>query len=252
MADSTMANIAETAKLVCLMPGALGTVWFDFHPDSITFQRRALTVSRPTASSNGGSPAGASPSIFQGAAGSDISIREAILTGMTTKPRCDTLLNWMSPGGGMLGALAGGAISAISGGKINLATKLPPVTFTYGPPEMGFMYQTVVSSASIHYTRFTKEGIPVRAKVDLTLKEQPSLLGSLPTNPTSGGLPGRSSHTVSAGENLQSVAVANYGTPALWRRIAETNDIDDPLRVRPGQGVYLPNPDELVADRDDR
>jgi nucleoid-associated protein YgaU len=155
----------------------------------------------------------------------------------------------MSPGGGMLGALIGGAISAVTGGKVNLLSSLPAVTFSYGPPEMGFLYQTQVSSATVKYTRFTREGIPVRASVNLQLLEQPSLLGSLPTNPTSGGLPGRKSHTVSAGENLQSVAVENYGSPGLWRKIAETNDIDDPLRVRPGKGVYLPNPDELFADR---
>lgn len=237
------------AKLVCLVPSALGTVWFDFHPNDITMSRQAQMGFRPSASANGPSPGGASASIFQGAQGSMININNAILTGMTTKPRVDTLLDWMSPGGGMLGALIGAAISAATGGKVNLLASLPTVTFSYGPPEMGFLYQTQVCGVQVKYTRFTSEGIPVRALVNLTLREQPSLLGSLPTNPTSGGLPGRKSHTVSAGENLQSVAVENYGTPALWRRIAETNDIDDPLRVRPGKGVYLPNPDELFADR---
>jgi nucleoid-associated protein YgaU len=237
------------AKLVCMVPSALGTVWFDFHPDAITISRQAQTSYRPSASANGGRPGGASASIFQGSAGSTIQIRNALLTGLTTKPRCDTLLDWMSPGGGMLGALIGGAISAVTGGKVNLLSALPVVTFSYGPPEMGFLYMTQVTNVTARYTRFTREGIPVRASVDLTLKEQPSLLGGLPTNPTSGGLPGRKSHTVSAGENLQSVAVDNYGAPGLWRRIAETNDIDDPLRVRPGHGVYLPNPDELFVDR---
>jgi nucleoid-associated protein YgaU len=237
------------AKLVCLVPSAAGTVWFDFHPEAISMTRTAMTTSRPSASANSGRPGGASPSIFQGAAGSTITINKALLTGMTTKPRCDTLLDWMSPGGGLLGALIGGAISAATGGRVNLRSQLPVVTFSYGPPEMGFLYMTQISSVTIRYTRFTQEGIPVRALVDLIMKEQPSLLGSLPTNPTSGGLPGRRSHTVSAGENLPSVAMANYGAPGLWRRIAETNDIDDPLRVRPGHGVYLPNPDELFADR---
>ncbi len=39
----------------------------------------------------------------------------------------------------MLGALIGGAISAVTGGKVNLLSSLPVVTFTYGPPEMGFL-----------------------------------------------------------------------------------------------------------------
>jgi nucleoid-associated protein YgaU len=237
------------AKLVCLNPTALGTVWFDFHPEKIQMQRNSQASFRPSASANGPRPGGGSGSIFQGAAGSTFTINDALLTGMTTKPRVDTLMSWLSPGGGLLGALIGAAVSAISGGKVNLLAAQPDVTFSYGPPEMGFLYQVKLRSVTANFTRFTREGIPVRAEVNLQMQEQPSLLGSLPTNPTSGGLPGRKSHTVSAGENLQSVSVQNYGTPALWRRIAETNDIDDPLRVRPGRGVYLPNPDELFGDR---
>ncbi len=237
------------AKLVCMNPTALGTVWFDFHPNDITMSRSAQKSFRPSSSANGPKPAGGSGSIFQGSKGAQITINNALLTGLTTKPRVDTLMNWLSPGGGLLGALIGGAISAATGGKVNLLSSQPVVSFSYGPPEMGFLYQTTVSSVTAKYTRFTREGIPVRAAVNLVLSEEPSLLGGLPTNPTSGGLPGRKSHTVSAGENLQSVAVENYGSPGMWRKIAETNDIDDPLRVRPGKGVYLPNPDELFADR---
>jgi nucleoid-associated protein YgaU len=47
------------------------------------------------------------------------------------------------------------------------------------------------------------------------------------------------------GDNLQSIATAGYGSPGRWRALAEANDIDDPLRVRPGEVVYLPNDDEL-------
>jgi len=53
------------AKLVCMVPSALGTVWFDFHPDAITISRQAQTSYRPSASANGGRPGGASASIFQ-------------------------------------------------------------------------------------------------------------------------------------------------------------------------------------------
>jgi nucleoid-associated protein YgaU len=50
-----------------------------------------------------------------------------------------------------------------------------------------------------------------------------------------------------AGENLQSLSVASYGTAGAWRRIAEANGIDDPLRVAAGQGVYLPSAEEIIA-----
>jgi nucleoid-associated protein YgaU len=58
-------------------------------------------------------------------------------------------------------------------------------------------------------------------------------------------LPGRRAHTVTAGDSLARIATAQYGSPGRWRQIAAANGIEDPLRVRPGDRVYLPNPEEL-------
>ena len=71
----------------------------------------------------------------------------------------------------------------------------------------------------------------------------------LPTNPTSGGLPGRQRHIVSASENVQTITTAAYGNPGLWRGVAEANGIDDPFRVKPGDTVYLPNANEIVGSK---
>jgi nucleoid-associated protein YgaU len=43
-----------------------------------------------------------------------------------------------------------------------------------------------------------------------------------------------------AGDSLASVAYAEYGDPAEWRRLADYNGIDDPLRVRAGTVLLLP------------
>jgi nucleoid-associated protein YgaU len=169
-----------------------------------------------------------------------IVMSDVMLEGMDTKLRCDTLLTWTSPDSGFLGQL----LSAVTGQ--NLKTQPPELTFQWGPPMVGFMYTVVMQSVSVKYTRFTSAGIPVRAKVNLTFFEIPSLLGTLPQNPTSGGLVGRRAHTVGHGESLQSIATANYGNPGAWRRIAEVNGIQDPGKVRPGDTVYLPNPQELA------
>ena len=109
------------------------------------------------------------------------------------------------------------------------------------------MYTAQISNCSITYDRFDTMGIPIRAKVNITLTEVPSITGSIPTNPTSGGQPGRRSHVLADGESLASLANKYYGRPGLWRRIAEVNGIDDPHRVRPGRTVYLPNPDEITS-----
>jgi nucleoid-associated protein YgaU len=81
----------------------------------------------------------------------------------------------------------------------------------------------------------------------LTLQEVPNLLLYALTNPTSGGLPGRESHRVTAGENLQTISQRTYGSPSYWRAVADANGIDDPLSVRPGDLVSLPSPQEIVA-----
>jgi hypothetical protein len=224
-----------------------GEVQFDFNPENIVMKRSANISNPGSASSNGGSPAGSRPSVFRGAKPSTISLSKLTFHGLDTKSRCDQLINWMTPGGGLLGSLVAGLIAAATG--INLASKLPMVLFMWGPPDIAFVYECNVSSATITYNRFTPGGIPIRASVNIELQEQPSPLGAMPTNPTSGGLPGRQSHMVSSGESLAGIAMARYGAPGRWRDLAECNDIEDPLRVRPGDQVYLPNPEELRGSR---
>ena len=226
-----------------------GLVQFDFNPEEISVRRSADLRHQPSASSAGGTPAGSSGSIFRGAKPSTITLGKVVLHGRDTKSRCDQLLNWMSPGGGLLGALGGAALSAATGGALNLTTSTPTVTFQWGPPVLGFVYDVKVASATISYTRFTSAGVPVRAVVALTLQEQPSLLSTMPTNPTSGGLPGRRAHRVSEGESLVGIATAQYGSPGRWRQLAASNAVDDPMRVRAGDVVLLPNPDELPDGR---
>ncbi|MGE3622151.1 MAG: LysM peptidoglycan-binding domain-containing protein [Acidimicrobiia bacterium] len=234
----------DKAKLIRKIPPEI--VQFDFNPSEIKFTRTAKVRQRGSSSSSTGSPAGSTGSIFHGSAQSKIMLTNVVLTGGDTKARCDTLLSWMSPGGGLVGQVAGAAMSAATGGAINLASKLPTLTFQWGPPMAAFMYEVVVEGATVVYERFSSDGTPERAKVTLTLVEQPSLLGSIPTNPTSGGLPGRASHTISEGETLPGIATARYGRPGYWRAIASVNGIDDPFRIRPGQVVYLPGPGELA------
>jgi nucleoid-associated protein YgaU len=230
------------ASLTSMMPPAV--VKFDLNPEQILVTRQSSSTSRPNASANGGTPAGASASIFKKSAPPVITLNRVTFFGDEVKSRCDQLMTWMSPGGGLLGALAGAAISAATGGALNLASRPPTVIFQWGPPS-AFLYSGIINSVNVTYNRFAKDGSPLRAEVTIRLQEQPSLLGLLATNPTAAGLPGRKAHTVTSGDSLARIATAQYGAPGRWRQIAETNGIDDPLRVRPGDRIYLPNPEEL-------
>jgi hypothetical protein len=119
--------------------------------------------------------------------------------------------------------------------------ELPKLVFTWGS---GFNFDVTISNVSIDYQRFTSEGKPIRASVGLACTVcEPE---TEPTNPSSGGIPGRRGHTLVAGENLQHVAMANYGRPGAWRALAAANGIEDPLAVLPGTVIYLPAPTELT------
>lgn len=233
------------ASLRCTELPNIGFVPFDFNPEKIAFSRTSTQgniprPSRPTAGVPGGSnTSGGTQQPTRRVSASKITVNGVILEGPFTKLRCDTLLTWMNPSSGML--------AMIPALKKNFLTAPATLTFQWGPPMVGFMYDVKITQCTVNYVRFSAIGIPLRAEINLTMDEIPSLLGSLPTNPTSGGLPGRRRHTVASGESLQSIAMDNYRTPGLWRRIAEVNGIQDPARLRPGTTIYLPNPDELTA-----
>jgi hypothetical protein len=116
----------------------------------------------------------------------------------------------------------------------------PWVLFRWGGLT-GFL--AYISSVSVKYTLFTSSGVPIRATCTVTLEE---LAGQTPKqNPTSGGLVPRRVHVLTAGDTLAGVAYAEYGDPTLWRAVARANEIDDPLRLRPGTRLLLPSADEV-------
>jgi hypothetical protein len=244
IADMAGAHIPAMLRCVELPPVG-GLVMFDFNPSSINIQR----------TSNGSAPSAMSTQANRTVSRvqlPQIKLKDVYFTGETTKMRCDTLLNWMAPPlSTAMNQLIGAGVAMIAGAlgqsPPNIETAPPTLTFQWGPPMLGFMYSVQLSTLTIDYERFDPTGIPIRAKLQMTLQEMASPLGTFPTNPTSGGQPGRRTHVMAEGETLASIAQFYYKRPGLWRRIAEVNGIDDPRRVRPGRSVYLPNANELTA-----
>ena len=114
--------------------------------------------------------------------------------------------------------------------------KLPELKFVWGP---ALTYPVTLNQVTITFTRFSRFGTPVRALVDMTLNLRDTTL--TPTNPSSGGVPGRRTHLLTGAETLAELATRTYGSPGRWRDIAAANGIQDPLRVRPGTLIYLPS-----------
>lgn len=116
---------------------------------------------------------------------------------------------------------------------------LPVLQFSWGKcGPLGGNVPVTLEKVTIHYERWDPTGVPISAKIDLKLVE---VIKKFPmTNPTSGGVSGRAMHTVQQGENLVQIANMAYGSPKAWRQVAEANNLDDPLRVRPGRTLTLP------------
>jgi hypothetical protein len=236
----SMPAAPTTAQVKATLSDGTNPVAFNFNPESITISHRAPqkhvnsakqgqgSQDQPGATGAGGG-AGGAPLAQQtqvtDVGGTTISLSDLIINGSGTVDTCKRLLGWSYP------ATQGSTTAA----------ELPKLTFTWGT---ALSYKVTISSVDITYERFTSSGQPVRAKAKLTLQYE----GDPPpgTNPTSGGIPGRRSHILVAGENLQHVAMANYGKPGAWRALAAANGIEDPLAVQPGTVIYLPAPAELA------
>ena len=111
----------------------------------------------------------------------------------------------------------------------------PMVTFSWG----ALTFQGVVTDVKQTYTMFMPDGMPVRARVELTLKSVTDLAQAKRKRPFES--PDRTKYrTVHQGEHLWNFAAQEYGDAELWRVIARANGLMNPLDLRPGQVIKLP------------
>ena len=112
------------------------------------------------------------------------------------------------------------------------------------PPDCRFAWGTflsfiaVVERVDLTYTFFLSDGTPVRAKAKLSLRQKRDEQEHSGQNPTTRS-EARKTWIVHEGETLDWIAYQEYGSPAYWRHIAETNDLDNPRRLRAGQILRL-------------
>jgi nucleoid-associated protein YgaU len=118
----------------------------------------------------------------------------------------------------------------------------PFITLSWGEKKLFTAY---MKQASADFTLFRSDGTPTRAICKVTIEEYKLTVPA--QNPTSGGLAARRTRQVIAGDTLASIAYQEYGSPTMWRALAESNGVDDPLRVRPGHRLLVPPPEEAEA-----
>lgn len=116
----------------------------------------------------------------------------------------------------------------------------------HAPPVLRFLwgldakepFYCVLERVSRRFTMFNSDGIPVRAKLSITLKEFKVELNSREKNLQS---PDKTNiYTVKQGDSLWMIASDEYGNPGLWRPIALANNIEHPELLRPGTELIIP------------
>ncbi|MBN2394151.1 MAG: LysM peptidoglycan-binding domain-containing protein [Anaerolineae bacterium] len=114
----------------------------------------------------------------------------------------------------------------------------PQAAFHWGV----FMFVAYITSMTQKFTLFLHDGTPVRAKVDVTFTQYTDVddYRGKRTNPTSGGGPSERVWRVIAGDRLDIIAQEIYGEATQWRRIAQHNQILDPLTLKPGRQLRIP------------
>lgn len=112
----------------------------------------------------------------------------------------------------------------------------PPIClFVWG----SFIFQCIIERVTKKFTMFLPEGIPVRATLNVTLKEYTDIITQLKeTHYQSADR--TKTWRVKQGETLWFIAAKEYGNPALWRHIANKNKIYNPRLLKPGMELIIP------------
>jgi Contractile injection system tube protein/LysM domain len=123
----------------------------------------------------------------------------------------------------------------------------PSVQFRWGG---SWTFPAVIDSLSVQYVLFRPDGTPVRATAKLSLTQVEKAVEKSSSggpkkgqNPTTRGTADLRTHMVRDGDSLPSIAYTSYGDPTRWRAIAEANGIDDPLVLRRGRVLGVPQVD---------
>jgi predicted Zn-dependent protease len=112
----------------------------------------------------------------------------------------------------------------------------PRVSFRWGD---SWSFKAVITQISQHFTLFLSDGTPVRATLDVSFT-QVEQQGTYPAqNPTSTA-EAQKVHRVGPGETIDSIAFQEYGDANKWRVIADFNDLDNPMRLQPGDQLAIP------------
>ena len=121
---------------------------------------------------------------------------------------------------------------------------MTPDSREHAPPIVRFVwgrsvFTGVMEKLDITYQLFLPDGTPLRAKLEIGLKEyRPAAVQAM--DPPRSSPTVEKSYLVRRGDTLSSIAAALYRQPDAWRELARANGITDPRDLRPGQVLTVP------------
>jgi hypothetical protein len=114
----------------------------------------------------------------------------------------------------------------------------PWVKFRWGSHLTTF--KAIITSMEVTFTYFSHEGMPLRANVEMSLEQFEPDANWPRQNPTSGTPTPNRTHQVRVGDTLDRIAARYYGDSTAWRTIAAANSIHNPLALKPGELLAIP------------
>lgn len=115
--------------------------------------------------------------------------------------------------------------------------KPPKVQFSWGSQ----IFEGYVHSVDATYLLFDSEGMPLRAKVNLTISE-----AEMPSKKIKNAneSPDRTkARTVKDDSNIFNIAYKEFADPMMWKLICKTNNIANPLNIPSGTVLKVPSLD---------
>jgi nucleoid-associated protein YgaU len=123
-------------------------------------------------------------------------------------------------------------------GLMNIQRELhaPPIVRLVWDREV---FRGVLESLSVTYVMFRPDGVPLRAKLSVSLKEYKTVSEQIRERPRNSPDVDKS-YTVVRGDTISSIAFRVFRDGTKWREIARANDIRDPRRLVPGTTLAIP------------
>ena len=130
--------------------------------------------------------------------------------------------------------------------RVNQSLHAPPrVTLSWGSSTQltsfgsGTNPYLVLESISEEFNLFSPDGIPLRAKLNVTFREAWTITQLLAAPPLHSA-DRTTLYTVRGGETLSQIAYRQYADATAWRPIADANDLPNPRLLQPGMVLTIP------------